>query len=130
MLICPRCGVINYLDPYSFWNFRGTTKCAGCDTVFFIEKKNGQLANGPTETTGTADRLPGFAETPDFKGISGPGKTAPGPRARADFFGRPKAVSRNIRGNLISCAPLTKEDLVGSRPRFIIEGKDLEATRG
>lgn len=123
MLECPKCKTINYLDPYAFWNFDGNTKCAGCDTVFYIKKRNGQLVEGPTETQGEADLLPGFAETPDFQPIQGEGKTRPGPRARKDFYGKPTPITRNIRGNLISGRPLTPDELIGSKPRFIVTGE-------
>jgi len=123
MLECPKCKTINYLDPYAFWNFEGNTKCAGCDTVFYIKKRNGQLVDGPTETQGEVDLLPGFAETPDFQPIQGPGKTRPGPRARKDFYGKPTPITRNIRGNLISGRPLRPDELIGSKPRFIVTGE-------
>lgn len=121
MLICPKCEVINYLDPYMFWDFKGKTKCAGCDTVYAIEKKNGQLVSGPTEAPGPADLLPGFAETKDFVPIEGEGKIRPSPQARPDVLCKPKHVRVNIRGNPISGAPLTPDELIGSRPRFIAE---------
>lgn len=120
-MICPKCKTINYLDPYSFWNFEGNTKCAGCDTIYHIRKRNGQLVK-MEEGSGEVDQLPGFAETPDFKPIEGPGKTSPSPRARPDVLCRPKPITRNIRGNKVSGAPLKPEDLVGSVARFIIEG--------
>ena len=34
ILQCPKCTVINYLDPFTFWNFKGKVKCAGCDVVY------------------------------------------------------------------------------------------------
>lgn len=37
MLKCAKCGAKNYLDPYPFWNFKGKTKCAGCDTYYAVE---------------------------------------------------------------------------------------------
>jgi hypothetical protein len=43
--------------------------------------------------------------------------------ARADFVGKPIPIYRSIRGKPVSGGPLKPEDLVGSRPRFIIEGK-------
>jgi hypothetical protein len=43
--------------------------------------------------------------------------------ARADFVGKPIPITKSIRGKPVSGAPLKAEDLVGSRPRFIMEGK-------
>jgi len=68
--------------------------------------------------------LPGFADTPDWKPIVGPGKTRPGPQARADVYGKPKPVVRNARGRLVAGRPLKADDLVGSRARFMVEGRE------
>ena len=43
LLKCLKCGVKNYLDPYPFWNFKGKTKCAGCDTLYAVETDGGHL---------------------------------------------------------------------------------------
>jgi hypothetical protein len=42
--------------------------------------------------------------------------------ARADFVGKPIPITKSIRGKPVSGAPLKAEDLVGHRPRRIIEG--------
>ncbi len=34
LLTCPKCKTKNFLDPYPFWNFKGTTKCAGCSAIW------------------------------------------------------------------------------------------------
>jgi len=122
LLICPSCNTKNFLDPYPFWNFKGTTKCGGCSKIFRIETSNGACVKGPDAGTGTPDLLPGFAEKPDYTGISGPGITRPAPQARPDSVCRPIPIEKNIRGNVISGRPLKKEDLVGSKPKFMVAG--------
>jgi hypothetical protein len=116
------CGTKNYLDPYAFFNFSGKTRCAGCGQVYFITLQGGFATEGPEKTEGEPDHLPGYAETADFEPVSGPGKTAPSPKARADILGRPKPITQSIRGRPVSGRPLTKDELVGSRPRMIVEG--------
>lgn len=128
LLKCEKCGVKNYLDPYPFWNYTGKTKCAGCDTLYAIETDGGHLVGPPRPASGTPGDpdvlLPGFADTADFRPVVGPGKTRPAPRARPDVSGKPKAVTRSVRGRPVSGRPLKPEELVGSRPRFIVEGKE------
>ena len=68
------------------------------------------------------DLLPGFAEKPDYTGISGPGLTRPAPRARKDTVCKPIAMSKNVRGNTISGHPLKKDELVGSTAKFMVAG--------
>jgi hypothetical protein len=123
MLRCA-CGVKNYLDPYLFWNFKGRTKCAGCDAVYAVEIVGGAAVGEPrrTKTEEGPLVLPGFADTADWKPLVGPGKTRPAPQARADVYGRPKPIVKNARGRLVSGRPLRAEDLVGSRSRYIVEG--------
>jgi hypothetical protein len=116
------CGVKNYLDPYAFFNFSGMTRCAGCGQVYFIALHAGYVTEGPQKSAGEPNRLPAYAETAEFEPISGPGKTAPSPKPRADILGRPKPVTQSIRGRPVSGRPLTKDELVGSRPRMIVEG--------
>ena len=121
MLICPKCSVKNYLDPYPFWNFKGNTKCTGCGSVYRLDIQNGACVAGPEATTGNADLLPGFGER-GHEAISGPGLTRPAPRARKDSVCRPIPIERNIRGQAISGRPLKKDDLVGSKPKFMVAG--------
>ena len=86
---------------------------------------------GPKEASGTPDLLPGFAERQDYSGISGPGLTRPAPRARKDAVCKPIPMKRNVRGKIIAGYPLKKEDLVGSKAKFMVAGaqlKKLEAT--
>jgi hypothetical protein len=78
--------------------------------------------SGPEKASGTADLLPGFAEKQDFSAVSGPGLTRPAPRARKDSVCKPIPIERNVRGKIISGHPLKKEDLVGSKPKFIAAG--------
>ncbi|MBI3454954.1 MAG: hypothetical protein HY002_04110 [Candidatus Rokubacteria bacterium] len=125
MLRC-KCGVKNYLDPYPFWNFKGRTKCAGCDTVYAVEIVGGRAVGEPRRTTEESGPLllPGFADTRDFQPLAGPGKTRPAPQARADVYGKPKPIVRNSRGRLVSGRPLRPDELIGSRSRYIVEGRE------
>ncbi|HYA63783.1 MAG TPA: hypothetical protein VED66_11295 [Candidatus Sulfotelmatobacter sp.] len=119
LLICPNCKAKNFLDPYPFWDFKGTTKCAGCNTIWRIETSRGACVFGPEKASGTPDLLPGFAEKQDYSALSGPGLTRPAPRARADSVCKPIPIERNVRGKIISGHPLKKEDLAGSKPKFM-----------
>ena len=122
VLTCPKCLTKNFLDPYPFWNFEGKTKCAGCDTIYAMHFVKGQLQSGPTESSGTADLLPGYAEDKDGQPVTGAGKIRPAPQARADpFSGKPKAITKSLRGRPVSGRPLKAEELIGSRARFIVE---------
>ncbi len=121
LLTCPKCKTKNFLDPYPFWNFKGKTKCAGCGTVWRLETAAGRCTSGPEAADGQPDLLPGFAEKPDYTAITGPGLTRAAPRARKDSVCRPIPIQRNVRGQIVSGRPLKKDELVGSRPRFIAE---------
>jgi len=120
LLICPKCKTKNFLDPYPFWNFKGTTKCGSCATVYRLETSNGACVSGPEAAGGNVDLLPGFAEKQDYSGISGPGLTRPAPRARKDSVCKPIPMSKNVRGNVISGHPLKKDELVGSTAKFMV----------
>ena len=122
LLTCPKCKTKNFLDPYPFWNFKGTTKCAGCNGIWCIETSNGACVAGPDPASGNADLLPGFAEKQDYSAIFGPGLTRSAPRARKDAVCKPIPMQRNIRGKVISGHPLKKEDLVGSKAKFMVAG--------
>ncbi len=128
LLKCPKCGVKNYLDPYPFWNFKGKTKCAGCDTLYALETDGGHLVGQVRAASGKPTDpdvlLPGFADTGECEPIVGEGRTRPAPRARSDVYGRPKPITRNLRGRLVSGRPLRPGELIGSRARFIVEGKE------
>lgn len=122
VLTCSKCSTKNYLDPYPFWNFSGNTKCAGCDQLYAVKFSKGQLLSGPTVTSGKADLLPGYAEDKAGAGITGEGKIRPAPQSRPDpFTGQQKQVTKSLRGKPLSGSRLKKEDLVGSRARFIAE---------
>ncbi len=122
ILRCEVCGTKNYLDPYAFFNLSGKTKCAKCDQVYAIELRAGLVTAGPDKTDGSPDRLPGYAETAEFEPVTGPSRTADSPKARADILGKPKPTTQSIRGRPVSGRPLTREELVGSRARFVLEG--------
>ncbi len=113
-LKCDKCQALNYLDPYTYWDFKGNVKCAGCDTLHYIEQESGYKVVGPEPGRGADYKLPGYCETEDLKPLSGAGKTSQPPLALPTFLGRPKNVTSNVRGNLISCTQLKAEDLVGS----------------
>ena len=122
VLTCAKCSTKNFLDPYPFWNFQGNTKCAGCDALYAMKFVKGQLMSGPTATTGKADLLPGYAEDKSGAGITGDTKIRPAPQARPDpFSGKQKHITKSLRGKPVSGSPLKKEDLVGSKARFIAE---------
>ena len=122
LLTCPKCKTKNFLDPYPFWNFKGKTKCAGCSTIWQIQTTNGIPVGAPAEGNGTADLLPGFAEKQDYSPISGPGLTRPAPRARKDSVCKPIPIKQNVRGKVIAGYPLKKDDLVGSKAKFMVSG--------
>src|SRR3989304_4973515 len=139
LLKCPKCGVKNYLDPYPFWNFKGKTKCAGCDVVYAVEIANGSSVRPPQPVSGTPKDpdllLPGFADTPDNKPVTGDGKTRPAPRGpaadwwpvartnRKSWSARARATSR--RGKSPSDRILLRLDAEALR-----SGADLRQARG
>ena len=124
MLRC-KCGVKNYLDPYPFWNFKGRTKCAGCDAVYAVEIAGGAAVGEPQadEERGGAAGPAGLRghrrlEAPGRAREDAPGAAGAGRRVRQAEAHRPK----NARGRLVSGRPLKPEDLIGSRSRYIVEG--------
>jgi hypothetical protein len=122
VLTCSKCLTKNYLDPYPFWNFQGNTQCAGCGTLYAMKFVKGQLESGPTIGSGKADLLPGYAEDQNGAEISAVGKIRPAPQARPDpFSGKQKQISQSVRGKPVSGHPLKKEELVGSRAKFIAD---------
>ncbi len=122
LLTCPKCQTKNFLDPYPFWNFEGNTKCATCAQVYALKIANGTCVSGPTPTQGKVDLLPGFAEKQDYSPVFGPGLTRSAPRARKDSVCRPIPMERNIRGDIISGRPLKKDELIGSKAKFMVAG--------
>jgi hypothetical protein len=115
------CGVRNYLDPFSFWNFKGKLKCAGCDGIFSYALKNGVRQAGPDKADPPHDALPGYAEDQEWGAITDPTKVNAPPKARADFVGKPIPITKSVRGKKVSGAPLTVDDLKGSIPKFLLE---------
>jgi len=69
-----------------------------------------------------ADKLPGFAQSKDWKPITTKGKVADAPQAREDFQGKPIPIKKSVRGKAVSGAPLTADDLVGSIPKMFYTG--------
>lgn len=125
VLRCPKCRVINYLDPYTFWDFEGNVKCAGCDTVWSIKIGGYILSGTPREVKSPDYMLPAFAETgPDarepYVRIVGEGKTRPPVLFHEGGHpGRPITITKSIRGRPVSGRPLKPEELEGSVPNFI-----------
>ena len=118
ILECPKCETINYLDPFTFWNFKGKIKCAGCDAIWAYELVAGTRTGPPAAAQGPHDKMPGYAQSKDWKKITDPTKVNKGPQAREDFQGKPIPISKSKRGNPVSGAPLKPEDLVGSRAKI------------
>lgn len=114
-LKCDGCKALNYLDPYTYWDFKGNVKCAGCDKIYYIEQEAGFKVTGPEAARGTDFRLPGYAETEELKPLVAKGKTSDPPQHLPIFMGRPKNVTKSKRGNFVSCTQLKPEDLDGSR---------------
>ncbi|MBM4285232.1 MAG: hypothetical protein FJ128_08275 [Deltaproteobacteria bacterium] len=60
------CDVVNYLDPYCFWNWEGKVGCAGCGAVYYIHMIQGHMYEGPIEKAGEKpDILPLYADKPN-----------------------------------------------------------------
>jgi hypothetical protein len=114
---CPKCETLNYLDPFTFWNFKGKIKCAGCDAIWAYELVAGTRTGPPAAAQGPHDKMPGYAQTKDWKKITDHTKVNKGPQAREDFQGKPIPITKNKRGNPVSGAPLKPEDLIGSRAK-------------
>ncbi len=93
MYDCPKCKARNFLDPYSFWEYKGNFKCGGCDELYYAEWENGQRVVEPGKAKGKEFILPGYVETEDLKPLSGEGKTSAPPFANVTFLGKPKNVS-------------------------------------
>jgi hypothetical protein len=117
ILECPKCETINYLDPFTFWNFKGKIKCAGCDSIWAYELVNGTRTGPPAAGQAPHDKMPGYAQSKDWKSITDPTKVNKGPQAREDFQGKPIPITKSKRGKPVSGSPLKPEDLVGSRPK-------------
>lgn len=123
ILECEKCEILNYLDPFTFWFFEGKVKCAACGAIWRLKIDNGQRVFGPEAAEPPHDKLPGYAQSKDYKKkITDTTKVNPPVMARADFVGRPIPIYKSIRGKPVSGGPLEPEDLVGNRPRFIALG--------
>jgi hypothetical protein len=114
---CPKCETLNYLDPFTFWMFKGKIKCAGCDAIWAYELVAGTRTGPPVAAQAPHDKMPGYAQSKDWKGITDPTKVNKGPQAREDFQGKPIPITKSKRGNPVSGTPLKPEDLVGSRAK-------------
>ncbi len=93
---CAKCKARNFFDPYSFWEYSGNFKCAGCGDLYYAEWENGQRVVEPEKARGTDFILPGYAETADLKPLSGEGKTSPPPFANVTFLGKPKNLTNRL----------------------------------
>ncbi len=106
------CGVVNYLDPYYFWNWEGKVKCAGCDKVCYFKFVNGKLVEKRDTPGEEPDVLPLFADKPneayEWIDIGTPGKTRPYRclmRDPATYTGKAILRTMNLRGNFIRSTP-------------------------
>ena len=98
------CNVVNYLDPYTFWNWEGKVNCAECGTVYYIHMIQGFMYKGPEERPGEKpDMSPLYADKPlegytaYYPGIEGrtrPFQCLP----RHIYLGKPDMVKFSIRG--------------------------------
>ncbi|MFZ0699771.1 MAG: hypothetical protein WAN74_06260 [Thermoplasmata archaeon] len=101
---CKKCGTVNYLDPYFFWNWKGKIGCAGCGTVYYIHMIQGFMFEGPAEKTGEKpDVLPVYADKPreGYQQVlpGTPGKTRPFQcLPREIYLGHADKVKFSIRG--------------------------------
>ena len=111
---CAKCKARNFLDPYSFWEYKGNFKCGGCDNLYYAEWENCQRVVEPEKAKGKEFILPGYVETEDLKPLSGEGKTSAPPFANVTFLGKPKNLTVSARGKLVACTQLKPEDLEGS----------------
>jgi len=130
LLECPECSTVNYMDPFSFWNFTGKTKCAGCNTVFAVAYVNGQRVSGPDPAQGPPDKLPGYAQTKDYKtDYTTPDKVSP------PLYARPPdqkhgPTYRNVRGNLIIGWEVDAGGLGGEPPSVHHRGEAVHVFGG
>ncbi len=99
------CETVNYLDPYCFWNWKGTINCAHCGTVYAIHMIQGHMYKGPDEQpAGTKpDTSPLYADKPLEGYINFPsgmeGRTRPFQcLPRHIYLGVPDMVKFSIRG--------------------------------
>lgn len=101
---CKKCDTVNYLDPYTFWNWEGKIKCAECDTVYHIHMIQGRMFRGPDERDEPPDTMPLYADRPNDGYVAyGPGvegKTRPYEcLPREIYLGRADMVKFSIRGH-------------------------------
>ena len=54
LLECAKCQVVNYMDPFTFWNFSGKIKCAGCDTIYAVAVHERPAGEGAGAGAGTS----------------------------------------------------------------------------
>jgi hypothetical protein len=102
---CKHCNTVNYLDPYTFWNWKGKVKCAGCDRVYYVHIIQGFYYEGPKEMPPGEpyDIMPLYADKP-LEGYESykpgtPGKTRPYfCLPREIYLGKADKVKFSIRG--------------------------------
>jgi len=126
ILECPKCSVLNYLDPFTYWNFSGKVKCAGCDAIYSLTIQAGKRTAGPKEAQAPYDKLPGYAQTKDYAtDYTDPAKVNVPPKARPDFVGKPIPIVRNVRGRIVSGRPLAASDLNSVGVPIFVEKQNL-----
>ena len=83
---------------------------------------NGHRQGPPKEGKAPHDKLPGFAQSKDWKPITTKGKVADAPQAREDFQGKPIPIKKSVRGKAVSGSPLSADELIGSIPKMFYTG--------
>lgn len=101
---CKKCETVNYLDPYTFWNWEGKVKCADCQTVYYVHMIQGQMFKGPDEREEEHDIEPLHADKPDQGYVSYTAGTEGRTREyeclpRGVYLGRADQVKFSIRGH-------------------------------
>jgi hypothetical protein len=103
---CKVCDTVNYLDPYTFWNWQGNVKCAECDTVYAIHMISGFMYKGPDKTDSKDFMMPLYADKPNEGYVSYTAGTEGKTRVyeclpRGVYLGRADMVKFSIRGHLV-----------------------------
>lgn len=105
------CNTVNYLDPYCFWNWKGTINCAECGTVYYIHMIQGHMYEGPEERPGAKPEIsPLYADKP----LEGYRSYLPGTEGRTRPY---QCLPRHIY--------LGKADMV----KFSLRGKPVRGWR-
>jgi len=104
ILECPKCETLNYLDPFTFWNFKGKIKCAGCDAIWAYELVNGVRTGPPAAARRRTTRCPDTRRARTGRRFWIPPRSTRA-QAREDFQGKPIPISRASGGTPFRDAP-------------------------